>query len=98
MAGGGSFTSDQRTATRLLSDGATVQLVSGPCRVTSIQAKGHASGQITLHDNTSAAGTSHVFAFGTEGLQIFIPGSGIRFKTGVFLTIANSPAVTITFN
>ena len=94
MAGGGSFTSDQRTA-NATADG---QLVTGPCRVTSIQAAGAASSTVVLYDNTSAAGTAHTFTFGTEGLQIFIPGSGIKFKTGVFLDLTATPSVTVTFN
>ena len=95
MAGGGSFKSDQRTA-HLTADG---QLVTGPCRVTSIQAKGNnANCSVILYDNTSAAGTAHTFLFGEEGLQIFIPGSGIRFKTGVFLDLTNTGGVTVTFN
>ena len=59
MAGGGSFTSDQRTA-HAIADG---QLVTGPCRVTSIQAKGNnANCSVILYDNTSAAGTAHTFS------------------------------------
>ena len=94
MAGGGSFTSDQKTA-HLAADG---QLVTGPCRVTSLQAKGGSNCVVILYDNTSAAGTAHTFLFGEEGLQIFIPGSGIRFKTGVFLDLTNTGGVTVTFN
>ena len=93
MAGGGSFTSDQRTA-----HSAGGQMVSGPCRVTSIQAVGVAGSIVVLYDNTSAAGTSHTFKFGAEGLVIEIPGSGIRFQTGVFLAVTNTTGVTITFN
>ena len=94
MSGGGSFTSDQKTA-HLAADG---QLVNRPCRVTSIQAAGAASSTVVLYDNTSAAGTSHTFKFGTEGLEVFIPGSGIKFKTGVFLDLTATPGVTVTFN
>ena len=94
MAGGGSFTSDQKTA-HLAADG---QLVGRPCRVTSIQAAGASGGAVVLYDNTSASGTSHTFKFGTEGLDVFIPGSGIKFKTGVFLDLTATPGVTVTFN
>ena len=94
MAGGGSFTSDQKTA-HLAADG---QLVTGPCRVTSIQAAGASGGAVVLYDNTSASGTSHTFKFGTEGLEVFIPGSGIKFKTGVFLDLTATGGVTVTFN
>ena len=92
--GGGSFTSDQKTA-HLTADG---QLVTGPCRVTSIQAKGGSNCSVILYDNTSAAGTAHTFKFGTEGLQIYFPGSGIRFKTGVYLDLTTTGGVTVTFN
>ena len=94
MAGGGSFSSDQRTA-HLAADG---QLVTGPCRVTSIQAAGAASSTVVLYDNTSAAGTAHTFLFGTEGLSVEIPGDGIRFKTACFLDLTHTTGVTITFN
>ena len=94
MAGGGSFTSDQKTA-HLAADG---QLVTGPCRVTSLQAKGGSNCSVILSDNTSAAGTAHTFLFDTEGLQIYFPGSGIRFKTGVYLDLTTTGGVTVTFN
>jgi|TARA_A100001391_G_scaffold111398_3_gene74755 hypothetical protein len=94
MAGGGSFSSDQRTA-HLAADG---QLVTGPCRVTSIQAAGAASSTVVLYDGTSASGTAHTFKFGTEGLEVYIPGDGIRFKTGVFLDLTATGGVTVTFN
>ena len=94
MAGGGSFTSDQKTA-HLAADG---QLVTGPCRVTSLQAKGGSNCVVILYDNTSAAGTAHTFKFDTEGLQIYFPGSGIKFKNGVFLDLTTTGGVTVTFN
>ena len=94
MAGGGSFTSDQRTA-HLAADG---QLVTGPCRVTSIQAAGAASSTVVLYDGTSAAGTAHTFKFGTEGQEGYVQGSGIKFKTGVFLDLTATGGVTVTFN
>ena len=94
MAGGGSFTSEQKTA-HLAADG---QLVTGPCRVTSLQAKGGSNCVVILYDNTSAAGTAHTFKFDTEGLQIYFPGSGIKFKNGVFLDLTTTGGVTFTFN
>jgi hypothetical protein len=92
--GGSSFSSDQRTSQQ----NADGQLVTGPCRVTSIQAEGIANAIVILYDGTSAAGTAHKFEFGTEGLSVFVPGSGIRFKTGCYLDLTNAPSVTITFN
>ena len=92
--GGGSFTSDQKTA-HLAADG---QLVTGSCRVTSIQAKGGTNCSVILYDNTSAAGTAHTFLFDDEGLQVYIPGSGIKFKTGVYLDLTTTGGVTVTYN
>ena len=92
--GGGSVTSDQKTA-HLAADG---QLVTGPCRVTSIQAQGGTNCVVKLYDNTSAAGTVHEIKFDDEGLQLYIPGSGIRFKTGVYLDLTTTSGVTVTFN
>ena len=92
--GGGSFTSDQKTA-----HATSTGVLGGPCRVTSIQAKGNASGSVILHDNaTTGSGTSHTFLFGTEGLEVFVPGSGIRMRNGCHLTISGSGGCTITFN
>ena len=93
--GGSSFSSDQRTSQRA----STGNLVSGPCRITSIQAEGIANATIILYDNaSSAAGTAHKFEFGTEGLSVFVPGSGIKFDNGVWVVVTNSPSVTVTFN
>ena len=92
--GGSSFTSDQRTA----HTASTATLHTGSCRVTSIQAKGHASGSLILYDATSATGTSHTFLFGEDGLSVFVPGSGIRFKTGCHAVLSGTAGVTITFN
>ena len=94
MAGGGSFTSDQKTA-HLAADG---QLVTGPCRVTSLQAKGGSNCVVILYDNTSAAGTAHTFKFDTEWLQIYFPGRVIKFKNVVFLDLTTTGGVTVTFN
>ena len=94
--GGSSFTSDQKTA-HVTADGA---MVTTSCRVTSIQAKGNnANCAVTLYDNAAAAsGTAHTFLFGEEGLQIYIPGSGIRFKNGVYCDLTTTGGVTITYN
>jgi hypothetical protein len=92
--GGSTFTSDQRTA----HTAATATLHTGSCRITSIQAKGNASGSLILYDAVTATGTSHTFLFGTEGLSVFVPGSGIRFKTGCHAVLSGTVGVTITFN
>ena len=69
----------------------------GPCRITYIQANGSAADcTVKLYDGTSAAGNPTFQAkFGSEGLDIFVPGSGIRFKEGVYLDLTNTASVTI---
>ena len=68
----------------------------GPCRVTYIQANGVASSVVKLHDGTSTSGSLQFQAkFGTEGLDIYVPGNGIRFETGVHLDLDQTDSVTI---
>ena len=100
MAGGGSFSSDQKFTT--LTADASFKTITrggidlGPSRVTYIQAFGANNSLVKLHDGTSNAGSLEFQAkFGTEGLDVFVPGSGIRFKTGVFLDLTNTDSVTI---
>ena len=99
MAGGGSFASDQKftTATadgRLKTkSGGSVDI--GPCRVTYIQATGLTN--VKLYDATSAVAEKLEFdsTFGSEGLDVFIPGSGIRFQTTVFADVTGTGSLTI---
>ena len=37
------------------------------------------------------------YNFGTEGLEVYVPGSGILFDAGVYLDLTATPGVTITF-
>ena len=100
MAGGGSFSSDQKFTNRT-SDGAFKTITGGgtdlgPCRVTYIMAHGVADSIVKLHDGSDGSGSLEFQSkFGTEGLDVFVPGSGIRFKTGVFLDLTNTDSVTI---
>ena len=100
MAGGGSFSSDQKFTT-LTADGSFKTITGGsvnlgPCRVTYIQAAGVASSTVKLHDGTGTGGSLELqTSFGTEGCDIFVPGSGIRFKNGVYLDLTNTTSVTI---
>ena len=68
----------------------------GPARITYIQVEGVANSNIKLYDGTSASGTL-VFEgnCGTEGIDIYVPGSGIRCATGVYLDLTNTTSVTI---
>ena len=101
--GGGSFSSDQTT---LLLDvvGADTLSRAGRARITSIQAKGIANSILKLH-NTATAGTAAAgnlvatYKFGEEGLEVYVPGSGILFTNGIVYNLAGaagSATVTIT--
>jgi len=92
--GGGSFTSDQVVK----HVAATGTLNTGRSRVTSITCAGIAASTLTLRDGGGSGTVKAVYKFGTEGLSVFVPGSGILFKTDVHATItANANAgVTVT--
>ena len=100
MAGGGSFISDQKFTT-LTADGRFKTITGGsvnlgPCRVTYIQAHGGSDCLVKLHDGTDNTGSLEFQAiFSSEGLDIMVAGSGIRFKTGVYLDSTNTDSVTI---
>ena len=68
----------------------------GPARITYIQCEGVASSKLILRDGTSGSGDKVFEAdFNTEGLDIYVPGNGIRFETGVFLDLTTTDSVTI---
>ena len=69
----------------------------GPCRVTYIQGNGVASSVLILRDISSGSTGDIVFEadFGTEGLDIYVPGNGIRFENGVHATMTNTTSLTI---
>ena len=94
-----SFTSDQTTINMAVIATDTVAR-TGRARVTSIQGKGIASSTLLLYDstNTGALGTAvATYTFGTEGLEVYVPGSGILFKDGIAYNLAGSGgSVTIT--
>ena len=93
--GGGSFSSDQSSAHAT----ATAQMVAQNkrARLTSIQAKGNASGSIVFKSGGASGTTIATYLFGEEGLDMYLPGSGILFEEGVYLDLTATPGVTITF-
>ena len=103
MSGGGSFSSDQTT---LLLDtvGADTLARAGRARITSIQAKGIASSTLLIYNaaTAGAAGAGNLVAtynFGTEGLEVYVPGSGILFDEGIVYKLTGaggSSTITIT--
>ena len=96
-----SFTSDQTTI-NMTTVGSDVLASTGRSRVTSIQAEGIAGSTIILYDSADAAAPGSAVAtynYNTEGMQLFIPGSGILFKSGIVYNLAGaggSVTVTIT--
>jgi|TARA_R110002012_G_scaffold8117_1_gene37611 hypothetical protein len=96
-----SFTSDQTTI-NMTTVAANTLARTGRCRVTSIQAEGIAGATIILYDSADASAPGSAVAtynYNTEGMQLFIPGSGILFKDGIVYNLAGaggSVTVTIT--
>ena len=96
MSGGGSFTSDQSVKHST----STEQMVptGRRARLTSIQGKGNSTSGSIIFRTGGATGT--IIAtdlFGEEGLDMYLPGSGILFEDGIHATIAGTAGVTITF-
>ena len=58
---------------------------------------GVASSVVVLRDISSGSSGDKVFEadFGTEGLDIYVPGNGIRFENGVHATMTNTTSLTI---
>ena len=94
--GGSSFMSDQSSAHAT----GTAQMVATTrrARLTSIQGKGiSASGSIIFRTGGAAGTIITTYLFGEEGLDMYLPGSGILFEEGIHATIAGTAGVTITF-
>ena len=67
-------------------------------RLTSIQAKGNsANGSIIFRTGGATGDIIATYLFGEEGLDMYLPGSGIFFANVIHATIANTGGVTITF-
>ena len=94
--GGSSFMSDQLSAHAT----STAQMVptSKRARLTSIQGKGNSATASIIFRTGGATGTIiATYLFGEEGLDMYLPGSGILFEDGIHATIAGTGGVTITF-
>jgi hypothetical protein len=94
-----SFTSDQTTL-NLTTVGADTLARTGRTRVTSIQGEGIATATIILYDSSDASSPGTAVAtynYNTEGLAVYVPGSGILFKNGIVYNLAGaSGSVTLT--
>ena len=66
----------------------------GPARVTYIQATGFTN--IKLYDAASASG-GIVFesTFGSEGLDLYVPGNGIRFQNTIYADAVSYTHLTL---
>ena len=96
MPGGSSFVSDQSVAHAT----STAQMVAlnKRARLTSIQAKGNSTNGSIIFRSGGATGTIiATYLFGEEGLDMYLPGSGILFLDGIHATISGTAGVTITF-
>jgi|TARA_R100000084_G_scaffold7909_1_gene2788 hypothetical protein len=85
--------SDQTTLNK--TTGAASVLRGARSRVTSIQGRGEAGSVLLLHDvdNASDAASGNLkatYRFETEGLEVYIPGSGILFENGVCATLTQT--------
>ena len=93
MSGGSSFSSDQTTLNK--TTGAASALKVGRTRVTSIQGRGEAGSVLSFHDaaTAGAAGAGNlkaIYRYETEGLEVYIPGSGILFQNGICATLTQT--------
>tara|TARA_R100001594_G_scaffold1197_5_gene5019 strand:- start:8 stop:313 length:306 start_codon:yes stop_codon:yes gene_type:complete len=93
------FTSDQTTI-NMTAVGSNTLARTGRCRITSIQGEGIAGSTITFYDSTSTGspGTAiAIYNYNTEGLEVYVPGSGILCKNGIVYNLAGAGgSVTIT--
>ena len=98
---GNSYSSDQTTL-NLATIGADTLSRAGRARITSIQGKGIASSTLLLYDAATAGAAAAgnlvaTYNYGTEGLEVYVPGSGILFKNGLVYNLAGAGgSVTIT--
>ena len=96
MAGGGSFTSDQTTLNTATTSAAVLRAARS--RVTSIQGRGEAGSVLLLHDvddasDAAAGNLKATYRWETEGIQLYVPGSGILFKPGGCATLTQTGGV-----
>ena len=91
--------SDQTTL-NLATVGSDTLAITGRSRVTSIQGEGIAGATILLYDSNDASSPGTVvatFNYNTEGLAVYVPGSGILFEDGIVYNLAGAGgSVTLT--
>ena len=53
--------------------------------------------ELIFKSGGASGNTIATYLFGTEGLDMYLPGSGILFEEGIHATIGGTGGVTITF-
>jgi hypothetical protein len=91
----GSYSSDQLVA-YATTDGQMVP-TSQMARLTSIQAEAASGSKLIFKSGGTSGTVIATYEFGDEGLQMYLPGSGIRFDEGIYLDLTATASVTITF-
>ena len=89
------YTSDQLVA-HATADAQMVPL-GQRARITGIQAEGATSSTIAFKSGGVGGTVVATFKFGDEGIDFYVPGSGILFEEGIYLDLTATPGVTITF-
>ena len=78
---------------------ASGQVFTGPGRVGGWQVKpGGTAGAILFYDNTSATGDPVIevdLTTNTAVISTLVPGTGIRFSTGCYISLPASASITI---
>ena len=80
---------------------ANVQAITGPVRVKGYQvASGGTAGEFVFYDTAanSATGTERLrlnITTNTAVISTLLPGDGIRFSSGVYLTVPANAAITV---
>ena len=88
-----SYSSDQQVAH---ATGDAQMVPTGQrARITGIQAEGAASSSVIFKSGGAAGTVIATFKFGAEGINYYVPGSGILFEEGVYLDLTNTDSVTI---
>ena len=90
-----SYSSDQQVVHSIID--AQIVPTGQRARITGIQAEGAASSTIIFKSGGAAGTAIATFKFGTEGIDFYVPGSGILFDDGIYLDLTATPGVTITF-
>ena len=90
-----SYSSDQQVANAT----ADAQMVptTQRARLTGIQAEGASGSKIIFKSGGSTGTAIATFEFGSEGIDFYVPGSGILFEEGIHATISGTGGITITF-